>query len=273
MKMTTRIKSITWLSCVLAGFAVVPTGAYADFTPFTLVRVQLDEEDLVTGAYTEFEKEVSSNFAQVGASPYLAKARASFGETGSYGVAAGQPPGYHAHAESSWSDAFTIVGGTGTGILNVSVKVEGSLSGSGVAGVSGPVSGYWLFASDTPITSDGVLDFLDDNLASPDGSETVIGEVFEGSFSGSNVFSAEIPFTYGTTFYLASHLLAETLGNGSADFYGSSHFGVTAPNGSTVTGASGTTYALAAAVPEAETYALMLAGLGLVGFAARRARR
>jgi hypothetical protein len=273
MKMTTRIKSITWLSCVLAGFAVVPTGAYADFTPFTLVRVQLDEEDLVTGAYTEFEKEVSSNFAQVGASPYLAKARASFGETGSYGVAAGQPPGYHAHAESSWSDAFTIVGGTGTGILNVSVKVEGSLSGSGVAGVSGPVSGYWLFASDTPITSDGVLDFLDDNLASPDGSETVIGELFEGSFPGSNVFSAEIPFTYGTTFYLASHLLAETLGNGSADFYGSSHFGVTAPNGSTVTGASGTTYALAAAVPEAETYALMLAGLGLVGFAARRARR
>ena len=271
MNMTTRIKSMTWLSSVLAGIAIAPTFAYASFTPFTLVRVELDREVLATDEYELFDKEVSSSFAQVGSSPYFAKARASFGETGSFAMVTGQLPDYHAHAESSWSDAFTIVGGTGTGILNVSVKVEGSLSGSGVAGVSGPISTYRLFASDTPFTSAELLSLLDNYPATPDGSKTVIGEiVFDGSFSGSNVFSAEIPFTYGTTFYLASHLMAETLGNGTADFYGSSLFGATAPNGATVTGASGTTYALAAAVPEADTYAMMLAGLGLIGWRARR---
>jgi hypothetical protein len=262
MKMTTRIKSITWLSCVLAGFAVVPTGAYASFTPFTLVEVTLDEDNTLN----QFANEVGSHFAEVSYPGLFAKGRANFGETGSYAVATAQPPAYGAYAESSWSDAFTIFGGTGTGILSVSVQVEGSLTGTGAN------STYVLFASETPISSAGLVDYTDHgNNAPPDGSKTVIG-VYE-SISGSNIYTGDIPFTYGTTFYIASYLGAEVLGDGTADFYGSSHFGATAPNGSTVTGASGTTYALAAAVPEAETYALMLAGLGLVGFAARRARR
>ena len=280
MNMTTRIKSMTWLSCVIAGMAVAPTFALASFTPFTHVRVELDREDYLIPAdyldpnayvsgltgYVSFAKDVSSSFAQVGSSPYFAKARASFGETGSFAMVAEQPLDYHAHAESMWSDAFTIVGGTGTGTLSVSVQVEGNLTGAGAG------SNYALFASDTPITYAGLQDFAEGNYPAPPGSRTVIEEVFDGSFSGSSVFSAEIPFTYGTTFYIASYLGAEVWfpGDGTADFFGSSRFGATAPNGVAVTGASGTAYALAAAVPEPSAYAMMLAGLGLVGFAARR---
>lgn len=273
MNMIARIKSITWLSCVLAGFAVEPTLVHADFTPFTIVEVATDEVLLRIGdddvVVSTFQRDTDPDFAQVGSSPGLfAKGRAIFGETGSFAMAVGQLSSVGAYAESSWSDAFTIAGGTGTGILNVSVQVEGSLSSPGVPGGPGPNSIYALFASDTPITLGGLLGFTEDGTyAPPDDSRTVIG-VFE-AFSGSNVFTAEIPFTYGTTFYLASYLGAEVLGNGTADFYGSSRFGATAPNGATVTGASGTAYALAA-VPEAETYVMMLAGLGLVGFAARR---
>lgn len=283
MNMTTRIKSISWLSCVLAGMAVAPTFASTSFTPFTIVEVTTDEVLLRIGnddvVVNTFQRDTDPNFAQVGSSPALfAKGRASFGETGSFAVATGQLSSVGAYAESSWSDAFTILGGTGTGILNISVQVEGSLSGTGVPGGPGPNSSYALFASDTTITlgdnysGTGLLGFTEDGTYTPpDASRTVIG-VFE-AFSGSNVFTAEIPFTYGTTFYIASYLGAEVLGDGTADFFGSSRFGATAPNGAAVTGASGTAYALAATVPEPSAYAMMAVGLLATLTVTARSRR
>lgn len=268
MNLTTRIKSITWLSCVLAGIAIPPTFAHASFTPFTHVEVTLDED----GTWNQFARKGDSNFAEVSYAGLFAKGRASFGETGAYAVATSQPPAYGAYAETSWSDAFTIVGGTGTGILNVSVQVKGSLTGAGANSI------YALFASETPITlgdnylGTGLLGFTEDGTYTPpDASRTVIG-VYE-SISGSNIYTADIPFTYGMPFYVASYLGAEVLGDGTADFYGSSRFGATAPNGAAVTGASGTAYALAAAVPEPSAYAMILAGLGLVGWMTLRRRR
>ena len=261
MKIVTRIMRKTWLSCVIAAAVVPPICAHAAvFTPFSSVEVTTDD-----GA-TTFERATASDFAQVGSSPGLfAKGRASFGETGSFAIATGQPADFGAYAETSWSDAFTIFGGTGAGILSVSAQVQGTLIGAGLPGGPGPNSIYALFASDSPITlgqegGGGLLGFLDDGTTTPpDGSRTVIG-LFE-SITGSHVFTAEIPFTYGTTFYIASYLGAEVLGNGTADFFGSARFGATAPGGAIVMGASGTSYALAVAVPEPASYALMIVGL------------
>lgn len=246
------------------------------WTPFTVVEVTTDESlspfdpSIVILPY---ERQVDSQFAQVGSNPGLfAKGRAIFGETGSYAIATGQPSTVGAFAETSWSDAFTILGGTGNSILSVSVRVDGLLTGGG------SVSSYRLFVSDTPITLgaegiDGILgyDDNDNHLTNrgPDDSDIaiqaygvspdVLAQLSQEELdllnqspsinAGSNIFTAEIPFTYGVTFYIASKLNAEVMGGGTADFFNSSHFGATAPGGLTVTGASGTSYQQSAVVP------------------------
>lgn len=241
------------------------------WSPFTVVEVTTDavlarvgNNDVVV---QPFERSVDSQFAQVGSSPSLfAKGRAGFGETGSFAVASGQPSNYGAYAETGWSDAFTIFGGTGAGTLSVSVLVEGGLSGAGANAT------YALFASDSPITQGqeggaGLLGFSNDGTSSgPDGSSKVINAY--GLTSGTHVYSADIPFTYGTTFYIASYLSVEALGDGTADFFGSSHFAATAPGGLAVTGASGVTYAQAAVVPVPS--AAWLFGSGFLGLLSRK---
>ncbi|PPD33650.1 MAG: hypothetical protein CTY19_06810 [Methylomonas sp.] len=272
--------------------------AQADvWTPFTVVEVTTDESlspfdpSIVILPY---ERQVDSQFAQVGSNPGLfAKGRALFGETGSYAIATGQPSNVGAFAETSWSDAFTILGGTGNGILSVSVRVDGVLTGGG------SVSSYRLFVSDTPITLGaeglgGILgyDDNDNHLTNrgPDDSDIVIQaygvspdilahlsqeelEILNQSpiiHSGSNLFTAEIPFTYGVTFYIASKLNAEVMGDGAADFFNSSHFGATTPDGLAVAGASGTVYQQAAVVPVPSAIWLFGSGvLGLMGFKRR----
>lgn len=271
MRIPTQVTRLAWGYCIIAGVAGAPICAHAAFTPFTSVEVTTDDGVIA------FERATASDFAQVGSSPALfAKGRASFGETGAFAIATEQQPHVGAYAETSWSDAFTIFGGAGTGILRVSTQVQGTFTGAGAPGGPGPNSIYALFASDSPITlgqnsGGGLLGFLEDGTTTPpDGSTTVIG-VFE-SIVGSHIFTAEIPFTYGTAFYIASYLGAEVLGQGTADFFGSARFGATAPGGASVTGASGTTYALAAAVPEPASYAAMIAGLLTLAFAMRSRR-
>ncbi len=261
---TGRMARLLGAAALVAAFSTTAAAQAVVFAPFTTVEVTLDEVLLRVGnddvIVLPYERDVQPSFAQVGTSPALyAKGRAQFGETGSYAIATGQRPNVGAYAETSWGDAFTIVGGVGSGQLEVSVRVEGSLVGTGRPGGPGPNSIYALFASDTPIAQAGVLGFLEDGTYSPPaGSRTVIG-VHE-SFSGSQVYTALIDFTYGQTFYLASYLGAEVLGDGVADFYGSSHFGATAPGGASIQGLSGTTYLLSSAVPEPSMLMMLAAG-------------
>lgn len=258
--------------------AVFSTTAQAAFTPFTAVEVTTDEvlqrvgdDDVLVLTY---ERAVGSDFAQVGSAPALyAKGRATFGETGAYAIATGQKPNVGAYAETSWSDAFTILGGEGEGTLTVSVRVEGSFVGTAQRGGPGPNSLYALFRSDTPITlgsedGGGLLGFLNHGDTAPDGSTTVIG--LHETFTGTRVYTADIAFTYGKTFYLASYLGAEVLGDGVADFYGSSHFGATAPGGASIQGLSGTTYLLSSAVPEPAALMLLAGGIGATWLSRRR---
>ncbi|HIV71784.1 MAG TPA: hypothetical protein H9903_12695 [Candidatus Aquabacterium excrementipullorum] len=246
MGVGTSAARMGWLLGAVASLTASPVAAQeASFTPFTLVEVTTDEvlerignDDAVVLTY---ERAVHSNFAQVGSSPSLyAKGRAGFGETGAYAIASGQRPNVGAYAETSWSDAFTILGGEGEGVLTVNVRVDGHFVGTGQPGGPGPNALYALFRSDSPVTVSGMLGYLDEGDAPPDGSSAVIG--LHEAFSGTQVYTADIHFTYGKTFYLASYLGAEVLGDGVADFYGSAHFGATAPGGASIQGLSGTTY-------------------------------
>jgi hypothetical protein len=99
-----------------------------------------------------------------------------------------------------------------------------------------------------------------------------------GYLSGDSTFySFDLPIIWGQSWDLTVGLIATAYGEAVADFLGtakvtgiqmfdSQHHEVT---NFTLLSASGTNY-LAAAVPEPETYAMLLAGLGLIGVIRRR---
>jgi hypothetical protein len=88
--------------------------------------------------------------------------------------------------------------------------------------------------------------------------------------SGSSFLSIAFDVVADNRYSLVSQLQVYAEDNASADFYGTASLkSILVTPGMNLAVGSGTTYAVAA-VPEPETYALLLAGLGLVGFAARR---
>ncbi|KQV59203.1 hypothetical protein ASC95_28235 [Pelomonas sp. Root1217] len=228
---------------------------------FTAVRAQIDLDEVPVVKVIETWKDPF--FAEVGGLPGIyAKARASYGNNGAFAAADHQPVNLGAYAESIWSDSFNITGAVGAGSLAISVAVNGTVDGNGQPGGPGSNAFYQLFVSDSPISCDF-------DLALCTGTRLIVAD----GISGSHQFDAELPFTYGTTFYVASYLGAEVLGNGVADFYHSAHFGATAAGNVSVTGSSGFTYALAASVPEPTDGALLLAGLTSLALLRRRATR
>lgn len=221
---------------------------------FTAVRAQIDlnEDPFVHVVKTRTDQ----SFAEVGTTQDIyAKARASFGNNGAYATAINQPANLGAYAESIWMDSFNITGNVGTDTLDIGVLVNGTLDGGGQPGGPGSNSLYQLYVSDSPISCD--FDEL-----SCTGTQLI---PLTEAISGSRLFTATLPFSYGVTFYIASYLGAEVLGNGFSDFYGSAQFGATAPGNTLIVGDSGFAYALASSVPEPATTLLLLAGIAVLG--------
>lgn len=253
------------LGPALAVTLLMATGhaaAQVPITHFTAVRAQIDRDE--PPILEVIETEADAAFADVGTPAAIyAKARASFGNNGAFATATNQPLNLGVYAESIWMDGFHIAGDGGQGVLDISVRLTGTLDGGGQPGGPGSNSFYQLFVSSSPITCD---------LDQASCTGTALITPIEG-FSGTRVVTARLPFTYGQTFYLASYLGAEVLGHGQADFFGSAHFGATAPGGGPLVGSSGATYALASAVPEPAPLGALLAGLALIGLAGRRMDR
>jgi hypothetical protein len=74
----------------------------------------------------------------------------------------------------------------------------------------------------------------------------------------------------GEPVYLAGVLLTYAEQSGSANFLSTAQFGISASGGGTLITTSG--FAYAQAVPEPGEWVMMLTGLVLIGFWARRAR-
>ena len=249
-------------SAPLVALTAIASPALAQ-SSYTANRAQIDVDEVPDVKVVDVKTD--PDFAQVGSmSDIYAKARASFGNNGAYAVADHQPANLGAYAESIWVDAFTVTGGSGPGTLDIGVWVNGTMDGAGQPGGPGSNAFYQLYVSNAPISCDF------DALAC---TGTHLIPLTEG-LNGSRLFTAQLAFNPGETFYLASYLGAEVLGNGFSDFYGSAHFGITAPDGSAITGGSGVAYALASSVPEPAAFALAFSGLAaLVGLARRKGTR
>ncbi|MHB1085930.1 MAG: PEP-CTERM sorting domain-containing protein [Thiobacillus sp.] len=171
-----------------------------------------------------------------------------------------------ANATSTWSDWFVISGGTGLGTASFASLLDGMMvsAKNGSAGYSlnigystGTVCYYWYNA-----------------CGEADQSQTLFSQTSSLSGKGKSTLSQDIEgefiFAYDTAFLLTASLNVSASNGGMADFtLASLDDSLVLPEGANLLSSSGL---YVQAVPEAETYAMMLAGLGLVGFAVARRR-
>ena len=181
-------------------------------------------------------------------------------------------------ADTSMKDIVTFhVTGPGNATVGISAHVDGSVAaGPYTAAVS--QFDYLLRLGDG-----GFEYFASSNHDGPNGAPGIILASFTGgiveapTFSNSTNpgfdFTGHVNVTDGMTlpFYMVLSTIAE--GGMVADFGNTARFSFVLPGNVAFTSASGVFLtAGVVAVPEPETYALLIGGLGLVGFIARRRR-
>lgn len=170
-----------------------------------------------------------------------------------------------ANATSTWSDWFVISGGTGLGTASLASLLDGVMASgkNGSAGYSLNI-GY----------STGSYCYWYSSCSEADQSQTLFSQTSSLSGKGKSTLSQDIEgeftFAYDKAFQLTATLNVSAANGGMADFrLASLDSSLVLPEGANLLSASGL---YVQAVPEAETYAMMLAGLGLVGWTARRRR-
>jgi PEP-CTERM motif len=259
---------LLWVGFLL--WATSVSVSHAESAAFTLVRAQTEianpDPTMPGGVVLQ---NYGAEFASAGEPGWYAKARAGFGNSGAYAVTDGSDPNRWAFGETWWADSFTVADGVGPGELTIAVSLSGVLSGEGRAN-------YALYISQQPFSYQVLTDWLDctpqrDDCIPypPANSQALIPMTLPAS--GQTVLTTKLAFKGDTPIYIASYFGVETWGVGRADFYGSAHFGITAPAGAALSTASGTLYPLASSIPEPQSVLLM--GLGLLavlGFGRRR---
>lgn len=255
----------------LSGLAFGALPALASVPAYTYAYTGLDFDSDET--IDETVEQLTVFYAGNSASAQIDSAGGSsaFALTG-YGVnqayaGAVNPPGglEQIGALSVWSDVFQAGGGSGTGSAQVSVVLNGSFTDRYYS-----ASIYTLFQSDAPLLPDDLFNYLETGIP-PQGITPILFAFGDSDTTPGPVqivLSGNIHFTYGSDYYLTSILMVGASDSGEASFAQSADFGITLTSGGEISTASGTAYA--AAVPEPETWAMLLAGAGLITLRLRR---
>lgn len=281
-----------WLSLLL----VTPVGAQELFVQVNSYALNLDRaaytHDQVQARTLVAGPEVQSFVASPlnDPDPYFVRAlaRADYGVLGVSAEASmdRSRPQVLANAMSSWTDTFTIASGsapdgTPVTILTTMVVDIGQLTASSFGdnalsygwltfNTSNQPGSGWCLAGAAGVGAAGITCdasseqlHVGRNLISFETQTTVGSHTWAASlYAGANVSDVGLwPFGAGHAFVDAIHTAR-------------SYFTVLTP-GATMQWASDHDYGLppVQAIPEPSTYALMLAGLGALGFVARRRRR
>lgn len=169
-----------------------------------------------------------------------------------------------ANATSNWSDWFVISGRTGLGTASFMAELNGKLQsiadGSASFGltVGYSTNTYCYYWYNTCSAADQNQTLVSQNTSLSGKSKTTLSQGIEGEFT----------FAYDTPFQLTASLNVGASNGGLADVsFDTLNHSLMLPQGVSLRSAS---CLYVQAVPEAETYAMVLAGLGLVGFAAAR---
>lgn len=198
---------------------------------------------------------------------------------------------------SSWQEQITVTGKSGSGILNLTARLDGSIQVWGPANSQG-LSGRGLasinyLVSSTPTSHDfdpfqSGLSYAcaeTDLYCDYDRTQfTSVGSIFIESDQTDHfdqVVHLTIPFQYDVPFYLTGTLEVAAygfeFGSGAlADFFNTGKItSFSSPSGSTVNLASGAyeAFALTTPVPEPQAWLLAMAGFGLVGISSRSKRQ
>lgn len=168
-----------------------------------------------------------------------------------------------ANGSSTWSDWFVISGGTGEATASFVSLLEGTMNSS--------KNGSASYGLDIGYSTGATCYFI---CSESDQSQTVFSQTSSLSGKGKTTLSQQIEgeftFAYDQPFLLTATLNVGATSGGTADFSLSSlSSSLVLPAGVQLASASGY---FAQAVPEPETYAMMLAGLGLVGLSVMRRR-
>lgn len=171
-----------------------------------------------------------------------------------------------ASATASFSDWFVISGGTGSAYSRLDASLDGSLAGGGFGSASATFNisytpqnfCYWWSTCEASQFNQMVI------------SENHSVDGRRGRYSEDKLWG-EFAFTYDQPFQLTSTLTVSAANGGSADYYDTAMLlGFNLPTGAELRTLSGAIYA---PVPEPEAWAMLLAGLGLMGLITRRRSR
>jgi len=261
------------LSPVLMAVAMVSSASAATYQgTFTAATVDVFDNSPFSGTFVSVGPTGAPVFVERGPSlsGAFGKARAELGSNGFYSTSG-------AAGFSAWSDGFTLMGAGGSGDIDVSVSIHGTIIGQ-EADMS-----YGLYVSKTPFSIDSEAGLNDLNLSATlaNASQVLSYAINNADKSPNTTLTGKLNVTFGETFYVLAYLYGDVCTalegpshagctGGGQDFYHSAVFGLTAQSSASVSTLSG--HAYAAAVPETESWILAMAGLFTLPALIRRAK-